>query len=40
MGIKAGRRLREISQKALEDIEDITTEAVEELSEEEREPVA
>ena len=31
-GIKAGRKFREISQQAMEDIEDLTAEAAQELS--------
>jgi hypothetical protein len=34
-GIRAGRKLREFSQKAMEDIEDLTAEATEELAEQE-----
>lgn len=36
-GIRAGRKLKEVSQQAVEDIEDVTAEAVAELSEEEQE---
>ncbi|HEX8475594.1 MAG TPA: DUF5132 domain-containing protein [Pyrinomonadaceae bacterium] len=36
-GIKAGRKFREISQQAMEDIEDLTAEATEELAEQEQE---
>jgi hypothetical protein len=36
-GIRAGRKVKEVSQQAVEDIEDVTAEALEELSEEERE---
>lgn len=37
VGIRAGRKLREFSQQAAEDIEDIAAEAIEELAEQERE---
>ncbi|MBV9209353.1 MAG: DUF5132 domain-containing protein [Acidobacteria bacterium] len=36
-GIKAGRKVKELSQQALEDISDMAAEATEELSEEEEE---
>lgn len=35
-GIRASRKLKEISQQAMEDIEDVAAEATEELSEEDR----
>lgn len=35
-GIRAGRKIKEISQQAVEDIQDLTAEATEELSEEDR----
>jgi len=34
-GIRTGRKLREISQQAIDDIEDVTAEAIDELSEQE-----
>jgi hypothetical protein len=37
--IRAGRKVRELSQQAIEDFEDVTAEAVEELAEEEQEAV-
>jgi hypothetical protein len=36
-GIRAGKKLRELSRQALDDLEDIAAEAKEELSKEERE---
>jgi hypothetical protein len=36
-GIRAGRKVREFSQQAIEDIEDVTAEAIEELGEEQQE---
>ena len=39
LGIKAGRKVREVSQQALEDIGDLTAEATEELHKEEEEEV-
>lgn len=36
-GIRAGRKIREFSQQAIEDLGDVTAEATEELIEEERE---
>ncbi|HEX8145185.1 MAG TPA: hypothetical protein VF553_21645 [Pyrinomonadaceae bacterium] len=35
MSIRAGRKVRELSQQAMEDFEDVTAEAIEELAEEE-----
>ena len=37
VGIRAGRKVKELSQQALEDIEDLTVEAAEELSEQDQE---
>ncbi len=37
LGIKAGRKVREVSQQALEDIGDLRAEAAQELHEEEEE---
>lgn len=37
LGIKAGRKVREVSQQALEDIGDLTAEAAQEVHEEEEE---
>lgn len=34
--VRAGRKLKEISQQAIEDLEDVTAEATEELSEEDK----
>jgi hypothetical protein len=39
LGIKAGRKVKEVSQQALEDIGDLTAEATEELHKEEEEEV-
>jgi hypothetical protein len=39
-GIKGGRKLMEFSQQAMEDIEDVTAEAVRELDEQEKVPSA
>ena len=39
MSIRAGRKVREISQQAMEDFEDVTAEALEELAREEQEAV-
>ena len=35
-GIRAGRKLKEMSQQAMEDLEDVAAEATEELSEEDQ----
>jgi hypothetical protein len=37
IGIQAGRKIREVSQQALDDIEDVTAEAMVELSQQEQE---
>lgn len=39
LGIKAGRKVKEVSQQALEDIGDLTAEATEELHKEDEEEV-
>ena len=36
-GIRAGRKVRELSQQAMEDLGDVTAEAVEEVSEQDQE---
>jgi hypothetical protein len=38
-GVRAGRKVRELSQQAIEDIEDVTAEAMEELGKEQQEAV-
>lgn len=37
IGIRAGRKVREFSQQAMEDLEDVTAEAIEELAVKEQE---
>lgn len=39
MSIRAGRKVRELSQQAMEEFEDVTAEAIEEMAEEEQEAV-
>ena len=39
LGIRAGRKLSEASQQAVEDLQDVTAEALEELASEEQEAV-
>ncbi len=37
LGIRTGRKLREVSQQALEDVADLTAEATQEMSEQDQE---
>jgi hypothetical protein len=39
-GVRAGRKVREFSQRALEDVEDVTAEAMEELGKEQQQQEA
>jgi DNA helicase IV len=40
IGIRAGRKLREVSQQAVEEFEDVTAEAIEEMAREEEQQEA